>query len=46
MTTSTITVEPPPRSRHAPNAVELAGYRRQLESAILAEQDREMIAHA
>jgi hypothetical protein len=45
MTTDMITAEPP-RSRNAPATSELAGYRRQPESAALAEQDRETIACA
>ena len=45
MTTDTITAEPP-RSRNAPATSELAGYRRQLESAALAGQDRETITRA
>jgi hypothetical protein len=44
MTTDTITAEPPNRSRYATS--EPASYRRQLESAALAEQDRETIARA
>jgi hypothetical protein len=34
MTTSTITVEPPEHPLHALTTFELAGYRRQLESAL------------
>jgi hypothetical protein len=44
MTTDATTAEP--RSWNAPATSELAGYRRQPESAALAEQDRETIACA